>query len=83
MDSDTKYTFNIVNFDKNNSQFANGMQPLLFSRKSNRENGENWHRVGTEKATMIYRRKRLTLKEPNLTQLRNYILHILRIAKIF
>ena len=50
MDSDTKYTFNIVNFDKNNSQFANGMQPLLFSRKSNRENGENWHRVGS----MIY-----------------------------
>ena len=50
MDSDTKYIFNIVNFDKNSSQFSTGMQPLLFSRKSNRNNGESWHRVGS----MIY-----------------------------
>ena len=50
MDSVTKYTFNIVNFDKNSSQFSTGMQPLLFSRKSNRNTGESWHRVGS----MIY-----------------------------
>ena len=39
--------FDATTLLKNNSQFANGMQPLLFSRKSNRENGENWHRVGS------------------------------------
>ena len=37
------YTFNIINCDKNNSQFNNGMQPLLLSRKSNR----GWLRTGS------------------------------------
>lgn len=33
------YTFNIVNFDKINSQFNYGMQPVMFSTKSYLLNG--------------------------------------------
>ena len=42
MNSTTNYTFKFVNFEKNNSQFSSGMQPLLFSRKSNSESGLGW-----------------------------------------
>ena len=50
MNSATNYTFKIVNFEKVNSQFSSGMQPLVLSRKSFRENGLGWYRAGT----MIY-----------------------------
>ncbi|KAI6649617.1 hypothetical protein LOD99_6621 [Oopsacas minuta] len=47
MDSSTNYTFKFVNFEKNSSQFSSGMQPLIFSRKSNRESGIGWFRIGS------------------------------------
>ena len=50
MNSATNYTFKIVNFEKVNSQFSSGMQPLIFSRKSFSEHNLGWYRVGT----MIY-----------------------------
>ena len=47
MNSATNYTFKIVNFEKVNSQFSSGMQPLVFSQKSFREHGLGWYRAGT------------------------------------
>lgn len=37
--ADEVYTFNIVNFQKVNSQFNHGMQPVLFSVKNYTLNG--------------------------------------------
>lgn len=37
------YTFNIVNFDKINSQFNYGMQPVMFSTKDYHLNGSSMH----------------------------------------
>lgn len=40
------YVFNIANFDKINSQFNYGMQPVMFSTRDYLENGSGWKRVG-------------------------------------
>lgn len=39
MDANVPYTFNIVNFDKINSQFNYGMQPVMFSTRDYILNG--------------------------------------------
>ncbi|XP_054999544.1 cytosolic carboxypeptidase 4 [Sorex araneus] len=42
------YRFNILNFEKPNSQFNYGMQPTLFSVKEALRGGPSWTRVGDE-----------------------------------
>ena len=46
MEAGKKYTFNIVNLEKTNSQYNFGMQPVMFSTKANAKAkvGSGWHR---------------------------------------
>ena len=40
------YRFNIINFEKMNSQFAAGMQPVMFSVRHAMQGKPYWRRVG-------------------------------------
>ena len=42
------YIFNIINYEKTNSQFIFGMQPVMFSVKEAMEGRPHWRRVGTD-----------------------------------
>lgn len=42
------YTFNIINYEKANSQFNFGMQPVMFSVKEALEGRPHWRRVGAD-----------------------------------
>ena len=42
------YIFNIINYEKANSQFNFGMQPILFSVKEAMEGRPYWRRIGIE-----------------------------------
>ncbi|KAF6780262.1 hypothetical protein AHF37_00266 [Paragonimus kellicotti] len=46
MEADVDYRFNIINCEKPNSQFASGMQPLLFSVREALEGRSYWRRAG-------------------------------------
>jgi len=42
------YIFNIINYEKTNSQFIFGMQPVMFSVKEAMEGRPHWRRVGAD-----------------------------------
>ncbi|XP_050422102.1 uncharacterized protein LOC126834319 [Adelges cooleyi] len=42
------FVFNIVNMEKNSSQFKNGLQPIIFSVKSHMELKQGWRRTGVD-----------------------------------
>lgn len=46
MEAQVPYTFNIINCEKANSLFNNGMNPLMFSVKEYMINKKGWTRVG-------------------------------------
>lgn len=46
MKKEQPYVFNIVNFDKINSQFNYGMQPVMFSVREYSERKAGWKRCG-------------------------------------
>ena len=48
MAAGTEYTFNIVNFTKNDSLFNYGMLPATFSRLEYERTGKGWQRSGRE-----------------------------------
>ncbi|TRY67361.1 hypothetical protein TCAL_03285, partial [Tigriopus californicus] len=48
MRSDQIYTFNIINYEKTNSQFNFGMQPVMFSQLEYEQRGLGWTRVGQD-----------------------------------
>ena len=41
-----KYTFNLINLEKTNSQYNFGMQPVMYSNAEREQNGKGWHRTG-------------------------------------
>lgn len=43
-----EYTFNVVNFTKNDSLFNYGMGPAIFSTMEQRKNGREWYRGGQD-----------------------------------
>lgn len=45
---DTKYRFNITNYQKPGSLVTNGMRPLMYSELLAKETGIGWHRVGED-----------------------------------
>ena len=47
MRKDRKYRFNIVNFMKPDSNYNQGMKPLIYSVKEAEENRIGWQRTGT------------------------------------
>lgn len=47
------YTFNVVNFTKNDSLFNYGMLPVAYSQLSNKKNNLGWHKIGRE---VIYKK---------------------------
>lgn len=48
MCSDHIYTFNIINYEKTNSQFNFGMQPVMFSQMEYEQRDLGWTRVGQD-----------------------------------
>lgn len=42
------YTFNVVNFTKNDSLFNYGMAPAVYSELANKRNGTEWFRMGKD-----------------------------------
>ena len=48
MKAGVPYTFNIINYEKANSQYNFGMQPLLFSSESARNGNPEWTRAGQD-----------------------------------
>eukprot|EP00095_Tigriopus_kingsejongensis_P004430 maker-scaffold1899_size25246-snap-gene-0.6 protein:Tk04430 transcript:maker-scaffold1899_size25246-snap-gene-0.6-mRNA-1 annotation:"cytosolic carboxypeptidase 1" len=48
MMTSTVYTFNIINYEKANSQFNFGMQPLMFSEQEFLQKNTGWSRVGSD-----------------------------------
>jgi len=46
MRTDRTYRFNIINFEKVNSQFNSGMQPVMFSVRDALNGKPYWRRVG-------------------------------------
>ena len=42
------YIFNTINYEKTNSQFIFGMQPVMFSVKEAMEGRPHWRRVGAD-----------------------------------
>ena len=42
------YTFNVVNFTKNDSLFNYGMAPAVFSTIANEKHGTDWFRMGKD-----------------------------------
>ena len=57
------YIFNIINYEKTNSQFIFGMQPVMFSVKEAMEGRPHWRRVG---ADICYFRYVITVKDVNI-----------------
>lgn len=47
MAPDVTYSFNILNFEKRDSQFGRGMQPVMFSTREAIQGYPIWRRVGT------------------------------------
>lgn len=43
-----EYTFNVVNFTKNDSLFNYGMTPVAFSQLAAKRNNLGWHRIGRD-----------------------------------
>lgn len=48
MEAFKPYVFNIVNMEKHNSQYRNGMQPIMFSVKNYTELKKGWRRTGMD-----------------------------------
>jgi hypothetical protein len=46
MRQDLTYRFNIINFEKINSQFNSGMQPVMFSVRDALNRKPYWRRIG-------------------------------------
>lgn len=42
------YSFNIINMEKNNSQYRSGMQPILFSVQNYASAKKGWLRTGKD-----------------------------------
>lgn len=47
------YTFNVVNFTKNDALFNYGMMPVAFSQVNSKKNNVGWHPIGKE---IIYKK---------------------------
>jgi len=56
MKSEIAYTFNILNFEKRESQFGRGMQPITFSMREAIQGYPSWKRVGSN---IIYYRNNI------------------------
>ena len=47
IDTNQRYQFSIMNFEKKESQFGKGMQPLIFSVDEARVGNPHWRRIGS------------------------------------
>ena len=58
-----KYTFNVINLEKTNSQYNFGMQPCMYSNAAREQNGKGWHRVGKNICYMKNTHKRTRFRK--------------------